>query len=373
MAIQPFPNVWVPGNWGIANGVYTHAFSTAMNASGDRYAFVIEVPKSGTLDLFEFMTGAMTNNPDNGIRLSFQDIDPATGFPDGTQDQYRDHTSGLSATTWTAPPGVMTHDGTNGGTKRTVTKGQHLGCVIDFVSFVAGDSFGPTVLAVNAASQQILSTNYIANGSSGSYAKDTTNYPILALKYDDGTYAEFDIPIWPIQAINSRTFNNGSTPDERALRFSPAVTARCCGIWARVDVDGVADLVLYDSASSVLASGSLDPDIRSINSHVPARVLFDGVTLTPAGAPYRAAIKPTSGTSVISMDIDVPSAAHMGALPGGTSWHGSTRTDAGAWSDTTTQRPMIGLIFDGFDDAGGGGGGGGASGYFTRPGALLRR
>lgn len=34
----------------------------------------------------------------------------------------------------------------------------------------------------------------------------------------------------------------------------------------------------------------------------------------------------------------------QGELPMGAEWYQSTRTDAGSWTDTTTSRPMIGLI-----------------------------
>jgi len=44
-------------------------------------------------------------------------------------------------------------------------------------------------------------------------------------------------------------------------------------------------------------------------------------------------------------------------LSGGQAFHFSSRADAGAWSDTTTRRPIMGLILSAADDGVGGGGG----------------
>jgi hypothetical protein len=345
MAMTDFSPVWLPASPATLNGNLSLA-AYLLNASGERAWFVIQCPKAGTLDWFEYRTSTVVDNPDNGMQSSFQTVDPATGFPDGVVDQFRDVTAAFASNTWITPPGVMTDDGTNTGVKRTVTRGEWLACVINFVSFTAGDAINIAVLAVNASSQTIASTMYPGSNTSGSDVKDTTNLPILALKYADGTYAEFDVPIWPLLTLNSRTFNSGSTPDERALRLVPDIAARSCGAWVRADIDGPADVVLYDAADAVLASYSLDPEIRSVNNGVPMRVYWSA---NVAAAVNRLSLKPTSGTNIISYDFDVPSAAHMACVSGGAAWYGSTRTDAGAWTDTTTQRPLMGLIFDGFD------------------------
>ena len=102
------------------NNVAPAYSSGTLNASADKYAFIVQCPKAGTLDTFEWRTGAVTNNPDNGIRCSFQTVDATTGYPDGVQDQYRDITGTISANTWQVP-GLITSDGTDVGTKRTAT------------------------------------------------------------------------------------------------------------------------------------------------------------------------------------------------------------------------------------------------------------
>lgn len=324
-----------------------------MNASGDRVAFVVECPKDGTLDKFEFMTGSVTNNPDNGIRLSFQDLDAATGFADGTQDQYRDITGALSADTWQVP-GLMTSDGTDTGTKRTVASGEMLACVVDFVSFVAGDSFN--VNAFISATNNVAGGHYVLNGTTGTYTKGTSLLPLIALKYNDGTYAKFHLPIGPWSALTNTVYNSGSTPDEYAMRFQMPIQCQAIGMWIRADIDNDVEAVLYDSGSTAQRTVALDKDNQSVAAGQVRLYYFDAITIA-ANTTYRIALKPTTVSNVTLMRCTIPSNAYLEALPTGAQWYESSRTDAGAWTDTDTNIPMMGLIINGYEATAGGSGG----------------
>lgn len=352
MAITTVPMHLIPNVPPEANNTFQTLTAFALNAAGDKLAFVVQVPKDGTLDWFEVRIGAIGNAPDNGVRFSFQDIDATTGFPDGTADQFAVKAT-PSANTWTTPDNVMTDDGTGGGVKRTVAAGAYLGCVIDYSTFVASDSF--EVTTPNHATGP-WSNNYTADGSTGTYAK-STRPPCLALKYSDGTYAEFPLPIIPQSAGGTATtFNNTSTPDERALRFQVPMQCRCVGAWFLADGDGDADIVLYDSGNNVLASASIDPDVRETTGVKHFFVFWDPQTLS-AATTYRIAVKPTTATSLTVYQFPVSSNGLLAAVPGGIEWYLSTRTDAGAFSDTTTARPLMGLIINGYEATAGGGGG----------------
>lgn len=320
-----------------------------LNASGDRIGFIIQVPKAGTLDWFEWRAGAVGNNPDNGMRLSFQTVDVTTGFPDTASDQFRDIPGPFSANTWQTP-GLMTSDGTDIGVKRTVTQGEFIACVVDFGSFVVSDSIGISVRSLALADSLTNIGSYVADASTGTYAKSTSVTPILALKYSDGTYAYFP-GVLPILATNTNAFNSGSMPDERALRFKIPVKCRAIGAWLTLDVDGTVDIILYDNASNVLASISLDPDIRGTTASTHITVFFTTSVTLEAATVYRLAIKPTSVTNVTNSEFTVNAAGLMAATEGGAELYGSSRTDAGAWTDSTTTRPIMGILIDGIDVA----------------------
>jgi hypothetical protein len=311
-----------------------------LNAN-DRVAMVVQVPKSGTLDWFEWRTGAVSNNPDNGMRQSFQDISATNGHPDGVVDQYRDITGTFSANAWQVPSGTMTDTGADGGTKRTVTKGDWLGCVIDFVSFVALDQIQISTITTPL----VHNFAWISDASTGTYAK-LANGPVMALRYSDGTYAEFFAPVLPALTFTTNTYGNGSTPDERALRFTVPAACRCAGIWFYGAMASDCDAILYDSSSNVLTSISLDVDRRTdTNTRNHVAYFATPVNLT-ANTVYRMALKPTTASTITTYDIDVNAGALMACMEGGSSWYSSTRTDAGAWTDTQTSRPTIGILID---------------------------
>lgn len=350
MAITTVPRFMVPSPWTFPSGGWGLATGANLNASGDRFAFVGLAPKAGVLHSFEFRVAFVTNQPDNGIRGSFQDVSATTGDPDGTQDHFRDYTGSLTANTWQTFPGAFTNDGTNGGTKRTVAQGEPLACVADFVSFTASDSWGPSVVSGAASSMRNW---YFDNGDTGSYVKGATNLPLMALKYDDGTYGEFDFQCWPILTVNTGNYGTGSTPDEKALRFQVPVSMRCIGAWALGDFDADFDFVLYDSGSSVLTSISCDPEHRIATNAGINLVYFPSSITLSAATTYRLCVKPTTASTITIQEYTLPGAAYQACIPGGVEWYLSTRTDAGSWTDSTDHRPMIGLIFDGVDAAGG--------------------
>lgn len=350
--------IWIPTmpEWQ-TGGTIGSITSVLLNAASDKCAFVFRVPKTGTLDKAEWYLNAVSNNPDNGLRVSFQDVDVATGLPDGTQDQYRDITGALSAATWQVP-GLMTSDGTDTGTKRSVTIGDRLAIVIEFVSFVASDSVGIGVLSLPSNFMQTLSA-WVGDASTGTYTKATATGPIFALKYDDGTYAIPGGPmgVLPISGLTSTSYNTGSTPDEYAARLSLPIKARAIGAWARVDANEAFDLVLYDgtTAQRTISFNSV-ADVKSTIPGMHFGYFSSSFDLTAAAA-YRIAIKPTTATSIQVYRFSMNSTAIMATWGGGADWYESSRVDAGAWSDTTTNKVWAGLIIDGFDVSGGGGGG----------------
>lgn len=342
------PNPPVLGTGG-APGLAT---SITLNASGDRTGWVFQCPKAGTLDKFEFFLTTL-GQATNGITLSFQGIDPTTGFPDTVVDQFRVVLqASLSSGLWVVP-GLMTDDGTDTGVKRVVTQGEWLGCVVDFTSFAGGDSIAITPGWNLVNTDQLL--NYIANGSTGAYAKNNT-FGIIALKYDDGTYAVFPLflNIPSNGAALTRTFNSGDTPDERAMKFTVPWDCRINGGWIRLDIDAVCDIVLYDNAAGVLTSVSLDPDIRSVTTGQNCPFIFATSIDLNAGDEYYLAVKP--GASDVSVyDIGVTANALIGAMPGGSGWIAATRTDAGAWTTVATTRPVYGIHLSHIDVPAGGG------------------
>jgi len=352
VTIQTFGPVWTPVPAVFNASAPSLGLISTLNASAHKFAYVGRVPKTGTLDKFEYRMGTVNNNPDNGLRLSFQDVDLTTGDPDGVQDQFRDMTGTFVTGAWQAP-GLMTSDGTDSGTKRSVTAGDLLACVIEFVSFVASDSITMVGLATSATAPQALSGNFpyvdtFAAAWSKNYSPSTA-----VLKYSDGSYASFGLLWYPYLNVNTTTYNSGSTPDERGMVFQVPIKCQVSGFWVHADLDGDADIVLYDAASSVVLTVSTDTDVRSQTSGANGYYACAPTTLT-ANVLYRLVVKPTSVTNISTYDFDVNADNLMQVVELGTNAYYTQRTDAGAWTDTTTKRPWMGLQISGIDDGAGG-------------------
>lgn len=95
-----------------------------------------------------------------------------------------------------------------------------------------------------------------------------------------------------------------------------------------------------------------------------------GAPFTLAGTPAVSVYKDnstTQSTSGVSLDVDfdsvtvtfydfsIPTSTHLTAFEGGATWMLSTRS-GGAWTDTNTRRPSMGLLISGLDLTAAGGG-----------------
>lgn len=347
--------MWIPHLQ--TNTVSTPGFAAGdtLDADGEKATYIFFVPRTGTVQAVGFRLGTVTQAPGNGLRVSFQDV-TATGNPDEVQDQFRDVTSGLTTDTWVTT-GLITSDGTDNGSKRSVTRGTLLAVVIEFTSFTAGDNLNvlsrPSISTVGGGMLHLHSYNNLKTG--GTWGTKNRSALNLSLQYDDGTWAFMGPPTGPISALNHVNFSTSSNPDERGLIFQFPMPVTVGGGWFRGSLGSVAaDLILYDAdGSTVLDTKSMDGDqTTSASSANAAFCWFDrGIDLV-AHANYRLILKPTTGSNVGLSDFEVPAAAFMAAHEGGAAWHFTQRTDGGAWSQTTTKRPMMGLLVTGIDDGG---------------------
>lgn len=369
MPVTALPPFAYPVFWGQAEGTpAVGSFGASLNASGDRVAWIVRVPKSGTLHSFEFNISTVTNNPDNGIRLSFQDVSATTGFQDNVADQFRNITGTITAG-WQVPPGNLTSDGTNGGVARTVVAGDLIACVVDFVTFVASDSFDANSMLQNGSTPVADRGSYAVDTTNGIDAKVTGGYGIFALKYSDGTYADLPGYWGPITTITSTSFGSGSTPDEIGNKFTAPIAYQTYGAWFRGIVSGDVTVKLYDSNDVLLGSGSIDKDQVSAasNQSLHQVIWTQGPISLVANAVYRVTVVPTTATTITLGEFTVPATGGgMAAIPGGATMFRTTRTDAGAWTDTaTTSRAVVGLLCNGLNVAASGGGNSGGAVYIN--------
>lgn len=320
--------------------------SYTLDATGEKAAFVLAAPKTGSIRKLSFRTNTVTTPTDTDLRL--ESVSATTGNPSGTlfgtNTNVTVASASITANSWIT--GTLTADA-------SVTKGE-------LVAIVIAPSGSPNYTVAIASVINLAERLPYPALYTTSWAKNSASAGcVCAFEYSDGSYA-FTPWVFPYSAFTTHSsISTSSTPDEIALKFKMAAPVRVCGAWLLADLDGNADIVLYDSdGSTALQTVSLDKDQRAVTSAGMLYITFPASQSLSANTYYRLAYKPSTVTGGAVYSGDVASAAIFDQMEGGQNFHYSQRTDAGAWSDTTTRRPFMGLILDGIDDGAGSGGGG---------------
>lgn len=342
----PYTQWWHGALW--QQGLQTSSIAN----SGEKVAFIVKIPKSGTLHKVGFLTGTVSNS--QTLKVSFQNIDPATGNADGTPDQYRTVAS-PATNTWTTT-GILSDDGTDTGNKRSVSIGEYIAVVIEFDSTIGNVLISSTYTGAGSRQRD----GYVSRYASSAWTKYTNYVANCLLEYSDGSYGHAP---WlsVITHTNPNYYNHvNSTPDEFGMRFQVPVPMTMAGIYVNARFDGDADIVLYDSPSNVLATvpgydgttsvDTVDKDIAyDILSYWGQWMFSTPVNLEP-NTTYRVSLKPTTTTAVYYFAIAVPTNAALAQFSS-TAFYKTYRTDGGSWTDVDTQAPNWALIISAINGA----------------------
>lgn len=330
--------------------------SILLDAAAEKYAFIFQAPKAGNLARVGFRTATVTTG--DTMKVSLQNVDPTTGDPDGVANQFRTISVADGDDNVWKRTGLITSDGTDGGTRRTVTLSERLAVVIEFNAYVAGN-LNIAVKGVGSSRLTPGGLNYVDHFTAA-WTKQTSSIAVLSIEYDDGTFSY--IPnVLPAETQVTAVINTGTTPDEVALKFRLTQATAVSGFWILGALLGDMDVVLYDTDGiTPLATSSLDKDIEANADTLGALVgLLTPIVPLSADVFYRLSIKPTSATNVTYAAITVSAAAgaaQLDQMSGGQDFHWSQRTDAGAWSDDTMKRLAAGFVLAGAGETAAAGG-----------------
>ena len=333
--------------------------SVVIDAADEKIGFLVQVPKTGTISKIWWRTNTVTTGATLDVRLETI----VAGVPSGT----------LFATTTNGAQVVAdANDNTAFQTSLTsgasVTQGDKVAVVISNPTV----SFGNMQIAVGGTSARSTTFPYVMSYA-GSWANEINGGPLVAFEYNDGSYAP--MPEVHMFATNvTTTFNSGSAADEVGVYFQFDFPVKVSGCWLWYNPDeasgGDFNIVLYDSDGSTALLTYVHDQTDSYDGALTriGYFKFSSSATLLADTNYRLVVKPTSATNVGIYEFTVTSAAMMDAYPGGQAWHRTHRVDAGSWTQTTTQRPHLGLIVDSFSDgvSSGGTGGGSVGGMHRR-------
>jgi hypothetical protein len=312
----------------------------------------------------QFRFGTTVTAGGSALTVSLQDL--GTTFPlqpDETQDQYRAVTIPASNTWYTS--GLVTNDGTDTGSKRTVSFGDGLAVVVEFDGAGRLGSDSAIISALGQISNTHSSELMLKTG--GTWAPITAA-PAVILEFSDGTFGTLAGGI-PCSAFNSHSYKQDTgTADEYALEFQVPWPCKVDGAWGvmnTVSASGDLDVVLYDGTTAMTNGTITFPGEHGISNNVRSFLVeFPAEITLQANYTYRLGFKPTQTAQAITVQsVDVSNANHWTCWPGGTACNYTTRLDAGSWaSPTTTRRLLAGIRISALDD------GASAGGIQTHPG-----
>ena len=317
------------------------------NQADEDVALIIRIIKAGTLSKVHFRLTAVGTA--KAMRVSFQNV--SGNDPDLTEDQFRTIAIG-AVSAGIVSSGLITDDGSDTGVERVVSVGDIV--AVNFGWDADGDpgdvTFGCWFAAGNFNIHHHAPYGDVrANGTT--WSPDRGKWPFVALEYDDGSYMEAWWPMF-ISANASNTFNSGSDPDERGIRFQVPFTCRAFGAWMLTDANESGNIKLYsDDAVTTHSTAVVEQNVDSGSANGYQQFYFDNPFTLIAGTWYRLAFAPdaaVTSASIVEFDVDV--AARMACHPLGVNCYHTERTDGGSFSDITTKRTMIGVIANGLED-----------------------
>lgn len=338
---DPFGNCYLPT---LIGGVPSFGSST-LDATGEYIAYVFKIPKTGTLKKVAIKIGTVTTADPVLIRL--ETVDDTTGCPTGTL--YDANATGtLETPTSTSIPYISI----NGTTGIGVTKNNIVALKLS-LDYTDGNLSIYTYVSNNEATSAFP---YMVSYVGSSYTKLAVGSLCMILEYDNEIINT--LGMFTPMNTTSLAFSSSSTPNHRGIKITMPFTAKVTGVYGYFDIDNAAELILYDSDGvTALQTITLPgPNIRNSANSGYYKLYLDTAQTLNKDSSYRLILKPTTTSTVSETNITFTndgSLLGINQLPLGINacytYCTGTPDELIDWTDDTTIRPMMGLIYDQID------------------------
>lgn len=319
------------------------SFAT-LTATGYKAAAIFMVPPamSGlTITAVGFRTGTVSGTSPT-VTVDIETV--SSGNPTGTLYGGSAASGNISVASSTFYEGTL-------GTAATVAVGDTVAAV---VTLSGGTSPSVPIVGMPVQDQGTnVATGFpFATAYTTSWAHNNTYIPVMWFKTSDGNYYFTGLfPAW----TSSIAYKSNSATNKYALYFSLPGPVRIFGFWGSIAPSANFNVVLYDSDGvTVKLTKSVVAANMQSSSNGKIFMPFSGTTILNANTFYRLSVEPTTTSNITLSELTTYNAGTMGALGGGTNAYLSSYS--GSWSQTTTTRPILGLLIDQIDNGAGGSG-----------------
>ena len=321
--------------------------NVTVDATGKKCAWIgpVHIPGGGSKNVQKvgFRTASHVVAGGSGSTVSLQNVAATTIIqPDEVQDQ----------TVAVTPPGTAGWLITgNLSAVRAVTHGEMLAVVWEFNG--GGRLGADTLVAAQLGSHGSsggMGNAAVSLKSAGAWTVDAA-VGTVALYFDDGTVGSLGYAL-PVSGRSTRTFNSGSTPDERGFRLRPPCYLQVDGVWALLECDTTASdfdlLIIEDDVT--LQTISFDASMASVvNATRHYRFPITPVLMVP-GRVYDVSFRPSTVADIVMQTFTFDSALVQALMPGGAEFSSLSRTNGGAWTETAQEHLWAGLMLSGIYD-----------------------
>jgi hypothetical protein len=319
--------------------------SILLDANGEKAAFVIQAPKTGSVRKVHFRTSTTTTGDTVDVRL--ETVSAADGHPTGTLF------------------------GTNTNVAHIIANGDdnemlQTAALTADAAVTVGDELAVVIVNGAAGNLNISIFNDLAGGFpyndhfTASYAKSSTS-PVLILEYSDATM----VPIVGTVCHETESTVTSNATTWRGNIITPPFACRVVGyyFWPS-SVTGAPNVKLFDEDGTTGSlSDALDADKLGATS-VLMRRRFNGSKTLAANEPvYIAAAADGTNNLVWRVKDYDTQAIREGAEVAGlytkyVTADGASPANPAAWTATETRMAWMGLLIDQLDNGSGGASGG---------------
>jgi hypothetical protein len=320
-----------------------------------RVEFVTQAREAASITTLKFYYGVRALTPVTH-KIGFRTPNAATGKCDGA---YLTGTGEASASF--TPPASTAWDNTwqtvtLTATTFAVTRGQNLCITIEPTGVPSGGNTSSFGWSATSAGVEGTATDYVWTVATGTY---THRGDLPMIGYGNGSRM-FGFPYTYSQV----TFDVGTSPDEFATRFKYMCPVGCtykvAGLkyYGKIAPASTSTKFQLYNGTTVLNTVTFDNDYSGgWGGNVTfAPVFFTDTNLSSltCQSVYRVGIQPQNAGSFFVAAADYPAASDIDSAPYGLEYYTSSRTDVGAWTDTTTRRMAILPIIDSIQCSAGG-------------------
>lgn len=328
------------------------AVNVALDASGDKLAFIFQPYTTDPITHLGFRYGARTGTPPT-YTIGLQGVG-ATGVPDGTYVG-----GGTPASMTFTPPADASIDGLWQwkalANSYAPTRGQMLAAPIEYSSGTIDGSNNSSFTRNDGNSQTDWSGRlpYHATNTVGTYSKSALSV-VFGWRTASGRYGRI--------AQSQYTTAAATTGLRQAMHFTlPSGwgdTFSVIGARMRLTtISGSVKLALWD-ASSELQSLSLDVEHQGAMNSGVLEFIFSDAALDALsfGTKYYIGAESVSNSSISLRGIQLAEADDRIAFPAG-DIRGLSTYDGASWSDDNTVMPQVELLLSDWTEPSGGAGG----------------